>query len=57
MPMERPSLPGIWINIHIEPYRAEIQHQMEVHGLKAEDLDPKLTSNLKKNALIATDKN
>lgn len=53
----REALPGIWINIHIEPYRAEIQHQMEVHGLKAEDLDPKLTSNLKKNALIATDKN
>ncbi len=53
----REALPEVWINIHIEPYRAEIQHQMEAHGLKVEDLDPKLTSNLKKNALIATDKN
>lgn len=28
----RKSLPGVFINIHIEPYYAEMRHQQEAHG-------------------------
>jgi cation diffusion facilitator family transporter len=34
-------LPGILINIHIEPYRAELAHQQEVHGLGMEEVNLK----------------
>ncbi len=33
----RAALPAIDINIHIEPYLAELQHQREKHGLIAEE--------------------
>ncbi len=29
----RAALPTIFINIHIEPYRAEMEHQRDVHGI------------------------
>lgn len=32
----RALLPAIYINIHIEPYHAEMRHQREVHGLMDE---------------------
>jgi cation diffusion facilitator family transporter len=37
----RKLLPMLLINIHIEPYLAEMQHQLEVHGLKPEELNQK----------------
>jgi len=37
----RTSLPNVNINIHIEPYHAEMQHQWEVHGLSQEQANPK----------------
>lgn len=37
----RKLLPMLLINIHIEPYLAELQHQLEVHGLKPEEVNQK----------------
>jgi cation diffusion facilitator family transporter len=37
----RTVLPETHINIHIEPYHAEMQHQQEAHGLSAEQANPK----------------
>lgn len=37
----RKLLPMLLINIHIEPYLAEMQHQLEVHGLRPEELNQK----------------
>ncbi|MBS2037400.1 cation transporter [bacterium] len=37
----RKLLPMLLINIHVEPYLAEMQHQLEVHGLKPEELNQK----------------
>lgn len=37
----RQVLPGILINIHIEPYRAECAHQLEAHGLSSEEVNMK----------------
>jgi cation diffusion facilitator family transporter len=37
----RTSLPDIHINIHIEPYHAEMRHQQEAHGLSREQANPK----------------
>lgn len=37
----RGVLPAVLINIHIEPYYAEMQHQQEAHGLAESDLDQK----------------
>ncbi len=37
----RTALPDIQINIHIEPYHAEMRHQQEAHGLSQEQANPK----------------
>ena len=37
----RSVLPHININIHTEPFHAEMQHQQEAHGLKLEEANPK----------------
>ncbi|HLJ57480.1 MAG TPA: cation diffusion facilitator family transporter [Chthonomonadaceae bacterium] len=37
----RITLPDIQINIHIEPYHAEMRHQREAHGLSMEQANPK----------------
>jgi len=37
----RKLLPSLLINIHVEPYLAEMQHQLEVHGLKPEEVNQK----------------
>ncbi len=37
----RTALPDININIHIEPYHAEMRHQQEAHGLSQEQANPK----------------
>jgi cation diffusion facilitator family transporter len=37
----RTVLPDTYINIHIEPYHAEMRHQQEAHGLSAEQANPK----------------
>lgn len=37
----RIALPDIQINIHIEPYHAEMQHQQEAHGLSQAQANPK----------------
>jgi cation diffusion facilitator family transporter len=37
----RTTLPDIHINIHIEPYHAEMRHQQEQHGLSQEQANPK----------------
>jgi cation diffusion facilitator family transporter len=37
----RTCLPDIYINIHIEPYHAEMRHQQEAHGLSREEANPK----------------
>ena len=37
----RKLLPMLLINIHVEPYLAEMQHQLEVHGLRPEELNQK----------------
>ena len=44
----RKSLPETHISIHLEPYRAEMRHQEEAHGLQPEDLNPKLKPELLK---------
>jgi len=41
----RTTLPDININIHIEPYHAEMQHQREAHGLSQEQANPKIVAN------------
>lgn len=33
----RDALPGIHVNIHIEPYQAELRHQQEAHGVVNQD--------------------
>ena len=38
----RKVLASITINIHIEPYRAEMRHQLEAHGLTPEQVNDKL---------------
>ena len=38
----RVVLPDIHINIHIEPYHAEMQHQQDAHGLSQEQANPKI---------------
>jgi divalent metal cation (Fe/Co/Zn/Cd) transporter len=38
----RTTLPDIHINIHIEPYHAEMRHQQEAHGLSQEEANPKI---------------
>ena len=38
----RTALPEININIHIEPYHAEMRHQQEAHGLSQEQANPKI---------------
>ena len=38
----RTALPDININIHIEPYHAEMRHQQEVHGLSQDQANPKI---------------
>ena len=40
----REVLPETHISIHLEPYRAEMSHQRDVHGLRPEELNPKLNS-------------
>ena len=37
----RKVLPDTHINIHIEPYHAEMRHQQEAHGLSAAQANPK----------------
>ncbi len=37
----RAALPLVHINIHIEPYLSEMQHQLEVHGLEPEQVNEK----------------
>ena len=40
--MIRKVLPALFINIHIEPYQAEMRHQLEAHGLTPQDINQKL---------------
>ncbi len=37
----RMALPDVQINIHIEPYHAEMRHQQEAHGLSMDQANPK----------------
>lgn len=39
----RTRLPQLQINIHIEPYRAEMKHQKEVHGLSPTESNQKVS--------------
>lgn len=42
----RTVLPDIIINIHIEPYHAEMEHQREAHGLSLAQANPKSNARL-----------
>jgi len=40
----REALPAIHINIHTEPYEAELRHQQEAHGAPAEEIPARMTT-------------